>query len=531
MGLGWLAEYLTPTTVYSTTALTLLTWIAYKKSTAPRYPPGPSKLPPWIGSLAYMPKHRAWETYTKWGKEYNSDILHMQGAGLNIIILNSMEAAVDLLDKRSAIYSSRSAFSIVEITGWEWLMSNMLYTTAWRERRKLFQKHFHPSKPEVFQHKYLTSVRERLIPNLFENPKDWANIFRYAIGSTTLSLAYGLPFNQQESSRLPSRNNITSSGVDSDPRGLNAIIKLAEAAVGTINASYAEGAVIVDLIPALKYFPSWFPGLAFKAKMPEWRRLATEFRELPFDVGRSLIAEGKAEESFISLCLDDGEKELEVVKDTAGMMFAGGVDTTLALLHNFILAMLLHPEAQKRAQEELDQLLAAEKRHVPEWNDKDKLPYLAAVLKEVLRWRPVLPLGAPHAVTQDDEYKGYHIPKDSLIIPNSWLMLHNEETYGINPDKFQPERFLDEKGQLNRNMRDPADVAFGFGRRVCPGTHVALYNLFMVATHVLSVFNIEYAVDETTGQVKTPSMDWPDLVVCPPLPFDCKFVPRGELGK
>lgn len=66
---------------------------------------------------------------------------------------------------------------------------------------------------------------------------------------------------------------------------------------------------------------------------------------------------------------------------------------------------------------------------------------------------------------QDDEYKGYCIPKDSLIIPNVWMMLHNEEVYGPNTDEFRPERFLDTQGKLKSNMADPSDVAFGFGRR------------------------------------------------------------------
>jgi cytochrome P450 len=63
----------------------------------------------------------------------------------------------------------------------------------------------------------------------------------------------------------------------------------------------------------------------------------------------------------------------------------GGVDTTLALLHNYILAILLHPRVQKRAQEELDKHLEIEQRDVPEYGDADKLPYIAAVIKEVLR--------------------------------------------------------------------------------------------------------------------------------------------------
>ncbi|KXN86824.1 O-methylsterigmatocystin oxidoreductase [Leucoagaricus sp. SymC.cos] len=520
------AEFLTPTTACGAAALTFVTWLSYKsiKDSSRRYPPGPPRLIPGLGSLAYMPQHRAWETYEKWGKQYNSDILHLQGAGLNVIILNSLESATELMDKRSAIYSSRPDFSIVEISGWEWLMSNMLYTPAWRERRKLFQKHFHPSKPEVFQSRFLTSIRERLIPLLMEEPDNWVKIFRYVIGSTTISLSYGIPFNDGRNSPNPTKEELE------DPGSLASLIKLAEEAVLTINAAYASGAIIVDLIPPLKHFPSWFPGLGFKAAVPVWRRLANEFRERPFTTGKKLIEEGKAEESFLSLCIDNGDKELDVVRDTAAMMFAGGVDTTLALLHNFILAILLHPEAQQRAQEELDKLLQAERRQQPEWIDADKLPYIAALLKEVLRWRPVLPLGAPHAVIQDDEYKGYFIPKDSLIIPNAWLMLHNRETYGPEPDKFRPERFLDAQGRLNQNMPDPEDVAFGFGRRVCPGAHVATYNLFMVATHVLAAFRIEPVLDEN-GAVKTPSMDWPNLVVCGPLPFECKFVPRASARK
>ncbi|KAJ3565871.1 hypothetical protein NP233_g7365 [Leucocoprinus birnbaumii] len=476
-------------------ALTFLTWVIYRNASAPRYPPGPPKWIPWAGSLAYMPKHNPWEMYEKLGKECNSDIVHLQGAGMNIILLNSEEAAMDLLDKRSAIYSSRPAFSIVETLGWEWLMSNMLYTPAWRERRKLFTKHLHPSKPELVQDKFLSMIRDRLIPNLLKNPEDWVGIFRLAIGSTIISLAYGIPLDSEPSRFTSSPASTTKSDTTNRPT-MDSLIQLAEASVKSINTAYAEGAVIVDLVPVLKHFPSWFPGLGFKAKLPEWRKLGADFHNLPFD------AEGKAEDSFISACLEEGaESDVEVVKDTAGMMFAGGVDTMLAVIHTFVLAMLLRPETQKRAQQELDQLLATEKRHVIEWEDRDKLPYLTALVREVLRWRPAAPLAVPHASTQDDEYKGYFIPKNSMIIPNAYLMLHDETKYGPRPEEFRPERFLDESGKLKSGMKDPADVAFGFGRRVCPGAHVALYAVFMVAAHILTTFDIESAVDEVVPRL------------------------------
>ena len=84
-----------------------------------------------------------------------------------------------------------------------------------------------------------------------------------------------------------------------------------------------------------------------------------------------------------------------------------------------MLAMILHPEVQKRAQAELDTHLGSGER-LPNFSDKDQLPYVAALVKEVLRWIPVLPLAVPHRATEDDQYKGYHIPKDATVMGNTW---------------------------------------------------------------------------------------------------------------
>jgi cytochrome P450 len=53
--------------------------------------------------------------------------------------------------------------------------------------------------------------------------------------------------------------------------------------------------------------------------------------------------------------------------------------------------MVLYPEVQKRAQEEMDTVLGH--GHLPQFGDEDALPYLKAVLHEVLRWNPPVPLG------------------------------------------------------------------------------------------------------------------------------------------
>ena len=80
--------------------------------------------------------------------------------------------------------------------------------------------------------------------------------------------------------------------------------------------------------------------------------------------------------------------------------------------------MTIHPEAQHRAQEELDHVVGRER--LPDFSDQESLPYINALLKEVLRWFPILPLGVPHLATCEDEYQGLRIPKDTVIFPNIW---------------------------------------------------------------------------------------------------------------
>jgi len=106
---------------------------------------------------------------------------------------------------------------------------------------------------------------------------------------------------------------------------------------------------------------------------------------------------------------------------------------------HFFLAMLVYPDVQKKAQEELDRIVGCDR--LPEYEDRASLPYIEALYREVLRWRPVAPLGIPHAITADDIYKGYFIPKGTMVLGNVWAMTHNEAIYP-DPDKFKPERFF-----------------------------------------------------------------------------------------
>ena len=99
---------------------------------------------------------------------------------------------------------------------------------------------------------------------------------------------------------------------------------------------------------------------------------------------------------------------------------------TISALSSFLLALLLYPEVQSRAQAEIDHVIG--RSRLPAFSDRPKLPYVDAVCKEILRWRLVLPLGVAHATTEDNVCKGYFIPKGTTVLPNTWCVFAAEES-------------------------------------------------------------------------------------------------------
>lgn len=108
---------------------------------------------------------------------------------------------------------------------------------------------------------------------------------------------------------------------------------------------------------------------------------------------------------------------------------------TVSAVTCLFLAMARYPRVLAKAQAELDSVVGSE--HLPDFSHVDRLPYIHAITMELLRWQPVLPLGAlsarvslklcllcsvgfPHRSTADDEYRGYFIPKGTLVIANGW---------------------------------------------------------------------------------------------------------------
>lgn len=473
-------------------------------------PPGPKKLPI-IGNLLHMPTSFEWITYHKWCKEFGSDIIHLDVAGTSIIVLDSDEATTELLDKRSLIYSSRPRQPMInELMGWNFVFGFMPYGDTWREHRRSMQKQFQPTAVARFEPHELKATHG-LLRRLLDEPDNLMGHLLHMAGETIMSVVYGLQVQDKD-----------------DP-----YITAAERGVRPLFDAAVPGAFLVDIFPILKHVPEWMPFAGFKRKAKEWGRWASIMVNMPFEATIHNIKDGNFTPSFVSYSLEqidesgDVEQRVKqqksIIKSIAGSLYTAGSDTTVSAIASCVLGLLSQPEVLKKAQEEIDTVVGV--GQLPGFEHRESLPYITAIVKEVLRWRVVGPIAVPHALDIEDEYKGYRIPAGSIVIPNCWAIFHNEEMYP-DPFTFNPDRFMKD-GNLDPDIKDPVTVAFGFGRRICPGRHMAFSAIWMAVASMIAVFDISKAVDDN-GKITEPSHEYISALVCLPIPFKCSIRPRSH---
>ncbi|KAJ7192874.1 cytochrome P450, partial [Mycena pura] len=196
----------------------------------------------------------------------------------------------------------------------------------------------------------------------------------------------------------------------------------------------------------------------------------------------------------------------------------------------FILACILYPQWIPRAQREIDAVVGQDR--LPSFKDRPHLPYVEALVRETVRWRPAARFGIPHQSTADDvvEYKGteYFIPKGSIIYAVTWAIEHEQERFE-NHDMFQPERFLDDASNLKPGYETSA---FGFGRRVCPGIPFAERTLWINIAMILWTFNIRKSEepDPKTGlpfKYDASDLAFKGEITNGPFKFPAVFEPRS----
>ncbi|KAJ3509589.1 hypothetical protein NLJ89_g5143 [Agrocybe chaxingu] len=407
------------------------------KRTAP-LPPGPRKLP-LFGNLLDMPREREWLTFAEWGSKWG-DMVSVSVLGRQIIVLNSAKTAVEMLDRKSANYSERPVLELMgEIVGWKHMLVLLPSGEHFRAQRKLFRQalgstssvaQFYPLL-ERETHKFLKCVRAQ--SHLLES------LIHKTAGAIVLRITYGYEIQE-----------------DQDP-----FLALAHETTEDFSIGSSPGGFLVNILPVLRYIPKWLPGGGYKKTGAIWANTMNEMVNRPYEWVKEQLMLGTAELSVVSRILDSEPNPTPTrehdIKWLSSSMYAGGADTTVSSIRAFFLAMVLYPDAMRKAQEEMDAVIGPER--LPKYSDRDNLPYTNALIMEVMRWHAVAPLGAPHCVKEDDVHNGYFIPKGAMVMANVWNMLHDPKVYPV-PFNFKPERFLGPHPEP-----DPYDVCFGFGRR------------------------------------------------------------------
>lgn len=488
--------------------LAWITWKLLRIGLRPsNYPPGPPALP-LLGNLHQMPTKDAHLHFQKWSETYGSIYSVMAGTR-TVVFLNTDVAVKELLDRRGAIYSSRpDSYMINLLTGRNnfGLMPN---NNTWKQCRAIFQNALGPQSLDTIVRPYQDLESKQMLHDLCVDPSRFKHHLRRYINSVAYQLILGFRV------------------ADCQDRNLEQVFDIFE----SWNEMLSQvRAIVLDLYPLLRSLPDFLLPVKKDAQMIQEEEKS--FYLGHFQSIKQKIRSGTAQPCLAESVLKAQEAHAfpdELASSICGDMIQAGSDVTAKELMGFVLAMVLFPETQKRAQEELDRVCG---HRLPDLNDAPNLPYIRACVKEVLRWMPSAFLGIPHASTEDDQYLGYKIPKGAIIIPNAWAIQMDEKRHP-EPRRFEPARYLGDNTTAHESaiLPDPRQrdhFTFGAGRRLCLGIDVADTSMFLAIARMLWAFDFAKAKDGNGNEVSPDPEAFTAGLAAGPVDFPADITPRSE---
>ncbi|KAM9618614.1 LOW QUALITY PROTEIN: cytochrome P450 2E1 [Trichechus inunguis] len=197
---------------------------------------------------------------------------------------------------------------------------------------------------------------------------------------------------------------------------------------------------------------------------------------------------------FIDCLLIEMEKEYQsaepgymldnIAMTMADLLFAGTETTSTAMRYG-LLILMKYPEIQKKLHEEIGRVIGPSR--MPAIKDRLEMPYV----DPMVRFSELVPSNLPHEATRDTMFRGYAIPKGTVVIPTLDYLLYDDQEFP-DPEKFKPEHFLNENGKFKYS---DYFQAFSAGKRVCVGEGLARMELFLFLSAILQHFNLKSLVD------------------------------------
>ncbi|KAK8041660.1 cytochrome P450 [Apiospora rasikravindrae] len=503
----------------------LLLYVVYlkkKEHNRNKIPPGARPLPgpkglPLIGRIHDVPAEKTWLKFYEWSKVYGP-IYQMEIFGSVHVWISSEAIAHDLLSRRALIYSDRPMIPNLpnNRTGGEYLALHGRNDT-WKRQRKLAQ-HLMAQSANASLHNYPSKERDRFLYLLSKDASQYREYIEQFTARTVSRLSWGSPH----------------------PANL-----LRETTFGLLETISPSGA-LPNIISWLKHVPYFLS--PWKQKEHARHEVEAGLFKSSVKYVRDAVGNGTADPSFVRTFIDTLTKPGDEIKwgeeaeatYVVGQMAIAGALTIGSPIQSFLLAMLHFPEWQHKLQQEIDEVSHG---RCPEWEDREKMPLLRAVVKEVIRWRPPVPTGIPHAVEKDDVYNGYFIPRwrydpcNGMVgthrFASSHMGITRDETTYPDPETFNPARWLEPKyptykEPLTMHPNLAGFSQFGFGRRTCQGVPIVEMDLFLAMGGMAWAFRIQKKRKADGTEVPVHWNDFTPLLIAKPAPFEFDLAPRSD---
>ncbi|EXJ83042.1 hypothetical protein A1O3_06859 [Capronia epimyces CBS 606.96] len=477
----------------------------------PRMPPGPPTLPV-LGNIHQIPRTGLFKQFREWAKQYGS-VYSLKMGPANVIVLCDRRAVHDLLDKKSKIYSDRPESYVGDLLSHGDHIVVASATAEWREKRKVVAHNFSPKMLDEKHFKVQEAEATVLMENLLDDPEDFVKLVRRYTASAASCIVFGQRADKYE-----------------DFWG-HTVYEVMEHFSSVMEPGSSPP---VEIFPVLKWIPE---------SMALWKRRAMDARrsmDAAWGEARARVearrAKGIQRDCIIDHLLDEYNEKgwpfsQHAFNNLMGELVEGAADTTASQICTLIMAFALHPEVQVKARKEIDAVCGTDRS--PRWTDFAEIPYVNAIVKEGMRWRPTSPTAIPHLLKQDDWYNGMLFPKGSIIYLASWAIHHDENIYK-GEDDFNPDRYIgytrlanDYAGSPDWEHRD--HFGYGAGRRICPGIHLAERNMWRIAAKLLWAFEFSQAIDPQTQQpIPIDTHAYTPGTAQFPLPFQVQIKPRSQ---
>ncbi|EMT63005.1 Vitamin D 25-hydroxylase [Fusarium odoratissimum] len=379
-------------------------------------PPGPPTVPI-LGNMHMIPTTGLGKKFMEWSLQYGKIFSLKIGSG-NIIVICDRKAVHELLDKKGSIYSDRPPNIVPLFITRGDHMTMECQSPSWREKRTVVTRNLNPKSLDEKHFRVQETEAVILMNRLLDDPSNFYSYSRLYASSVASILAWGFRATTLDSFWY---------------KDVSAMIEK------WLEAIEPGATPPVDLIPWLWYIPGRWKSRVYKMR---------DHMDKVWSQARAMVddrrARGDRRECMIDMKLDEYEKNgwpmsQHAFNNLFGELMEAGADTTANQILTLILALAKYPQFQEKARVEIDAVCGTER--APVFSDFQKMPYVNAIVKEGLRWRPTSDLGLPHTVTKDDYYDGMLIPKGSTIFVGVWAMHHDKDYYGSH-DTFDPDRYL-----------------------------------------------------------------------------------------